>query len=72
MEEAVEPIMNNYHRLVGAVMIRVASSVNVKSPQTKQKVRKMIMYPLILLEKIFSGLFWIQCLYGGENILVVV
>ncbi len=39
VEEAEQPIMNNYHRLIAAVMIRVASSVNVKAPPMKNKVK---------------------------------
>ena len=41
VQEAVEPIMNNYHRLMGIAMIRVASSVNVKAPNPKHRVSEL-------------------------------
>ncbi len=42
VEEAAVPVMNNYHRLLVAVMIRVASSVSVKAPAAKSKVGETV------------------------------
>ena len=53
VQEAVEPIMNNYHRLMGIAMIRVASSVNVKAPNPKHRVSGLYIIVLVLFPYLF-------------------